>query len=82
MPQKGHTPSKLGAIYRPYHSPQVEGSPLESAPQGVSDCSETVYRLASLAAIWATWRHWKRAMASSFSLGWRSPRAPASVVAP
>jgi hypothetical protein len=36
----------------------------------------------SFAAICATWRPWKRAPASSFSLGWRWPWPPAMVVAP
>ena len=40
------------------------------------------YAFASRAAIWAVWRPWKRAMASSFSLGWRDPSPPAMVVAP
>jgi hypothetical protein len=37
---------------------------------------------ASALAMPATWRPWKRAIFSSFSLGWRAPSVPASVEAP
>ena len=54
------------------HRPAINLAAIHRAPAQVF----------SLAAICATWRPWKRAMANSFSLGCRLPSVPASVDAP
>jgi len=60
----------------------ADRSPANGRGVGINSIPAAPNQEHNLSAIDATWRPWKRAWASSFSLGWREPSAPAMVAAP